>query len=133
MSRFVHLTTALTDRSELLAGLTDLGLHPELADLPAGLMLRGSLECAGEPVDLRLPAGALGSVEDFGLTRRPDGAFDLVCSEHDRALLERALLTPLRQAIAGQRARAAAAAADLDVEETRGVDGDLRLILRRRP
>lgn len=131
MSRFVRVATNLADREEALAGLRALGLEVASAAEGDALMLRGSLECAGEPVEIRLEAGALGSVEDFGL-RRGEGGLELVCSEHDRAHLERALLGPLRREVAAARARAAVAAAGLAIEEERDVAGEVRLVVRRR-
>lgn len=131
MSRFVRVATHLEDRAEALAGLRALGLAAVNAAEGDALMLRGSLECAGEPVEIRVEAGALGSVEDFGL-RRGEAGLELVCSEHDRTHLERALLGPLRQEVAAARARAAAAAAGLGVEEARDAAGAVRLVVRRR-
>ncbi|MBL9106971.1 MAG: hypothetical protein JNL82_39080 [Myxococcales bacterium] len=128
MSRYQRLGLAPLTREELAAGLAELGLVAEFA---AGdpLELTGSLECAGEPVDVRLPA-ALGAVEDFGFLLSPPA---LVCGEYDRALLERRLVAPLTQAVALARARAAAAAAGLAVDEQVAADGTRRLTLSLRP
>lgn len=132
MSRYVRVELAAgCTREELAAGLSALGLAPAWAEIPGGLMLEGSLECAGEPVDVRLPAGTLGAVEDLGL-RASGGRWQLVCGEHDRALLERELLGPLAQSVAASRARAAAEAAGMTVESVREADGTLRLALRPR-
>lgn len=131
MSRYVRL--ALADRAvardELLAALSELGLTAEAAELPGGLMLTGNFECAGEPVDVRLPPGALGAIADFGL-RLEAGRWQLVCGEHDRAHLESHLVGPLRQALEAARVRAAAAAAGLPVDAVREADGTLRLRVR---
>lgn len=132
MSRFVRVQTHLRDLAEVDAGLRALGLAPELADEPAGLMLAGSVECAGEPVDLRLRAGALQSVEDFGVRRQGDGELVLVCGEPDREHLEIHMLAPLRQAIARLRAERAAARAGLEIDAVVDEEGALRLHLRRR-
>jgi hypothetical protein len=94
-------------------------------------MLEGSLECAGEPVDVRLPAGTSGSVEDFGFRAEQDGQVRLVCSEVDRRAIEAALLGTLRQALARLKAHAAAARAGLAVDETVEASGARRLVLRR--
>lgn len=131
MSRYQRVELAPLTRDELSAALHELGLVPEWADPAVGLMLTGSLECAGEPVDLRLPAGTLGAVEDLGFLLTPT-TLALVCGELDRNLLERRLLTPLRAAVAVARARSFAAAADLDLEETQQADGTRRLRLTPR-
>jgi hypothetical protein len=131
MSRYVQVKTELRSLAEVEEGLAALGLRPTRADYPRGLSLAGSIECAGEPVDLRLPAGSAGSVEDFGWRVGTDGTLTLVCGEPDREHLDSALLAPLRAAIAANQARAAAKAAGLEVEEELDVDGTLRLKLRR--
>lgn len=131
MSRYQRLPLAPLTRDELAAGLAALGLTAEFAAAGSRLELAGSLECAGEPVDVRLPAGTLGSVEDLGFLLTAPPA--LVCGEYDRALLARRLLDPLTQAVAVARARAAAAAAGLDVDEELAADGTRRLTLTRRP
>ena len=127
MSRYQRVELAPQTRDELAAALAELGLVPEWADPALGLMLAGSLECAGEPVDLRLPAGTLGAVEDLGFILA-DGQLALVCGELDRNLLTRRLVTPL---VAAARARSFAAA-DLEVEESLAADGTRRLQLRPR-
>ena len=131
MSRYQRVELAPATRDELAAALHELGLVPEWADPSVGLMLTGSLECAGEPVDLRLPAGTLGAIEDLGFVLTPT-SLALICGELDRNLLERGLLTPLRAAVAVARARSFATAADLDLEDTLGVDGTRRLRLTPR-
>jgi hypothetical protein len=134
MSRYQRLALPPLTRDELAAALAALGLTAAWADPGDQLELTGSLECAGEPVDVRLPAGTLGAVEDLGFILGPDLA--LVCGEYDRARLARDLLAPLVQSIAAARARAAADLAGLDVEEQRAADGTLRLTLtagRRAP
>lgn len=131
MSRYVRLDVAAKPvaRAQLVAALAQLDLVAEVAELPGGLMLAGNFECAGEPVDLRLPVGALGAIGDFGV--RLDGdRWQLVCGEHDRAHLEARLVGPLRQAIEVARARAAAEAAGLAVEAVREADGTVRLRVR---
>lgn len=131
MSRYVRVELAARPvaRDELRAALAGLGLAAELAELPGGLMLTGNFECAGEPVDLRLPAGALGAIADFGL-RLDRGRWQVVCGEHDRAHLDARLVGPLRQALEAARVRAAAEAAGLPVEAVQEADGTLRLRLR---
>lgn len=131
MSRYVRVELAARPvaRDELRSALAGLGLAAELAELPGGLMLTGNFECAGEPVDLRLPAGALGAIADFGL-RLDRGRWQVVCGEHDRAHLDARLVGPLRQALEAARVRAAAEAAGLPVEAVQEADGTLRLRLR---
>ncbi|MFV8755433.1 hypothetical protein ACNOYE_33190 [Nannocystaceae bacterium ST9] len=134
MSRYqsVALELGTIDQAELIAGLRELGLTPEQAEYPGDrVMLHGSLECAGEPVDLRLAAGVLGSVEDFGLVVDA-GRWRLVCGEVDRKLLERTLIGPLAQALALMHARRAAARAELELGESVEPDGTRRLRLRLR-
>lgn len=138
MSRYQRLPLAPLTRDELAAGLAELGLTAEWADAHGQLELAGSLECTGEPVDVRLPAGTLGAVEDLGFvlasapSSTPAAALALVCGELDRNLLERRLLAPLTAAVAAARARAAATAAGLDVDEHLAADGTRRLLLTPR-
>lgn len=131
MSRYVRLDLGARElaRADLQAALLGLGLAPTSAEIPGGLMLEGNFECAGEPVDLRLPAGALGAAGDFGL-RAEGSTFVLVCGEHDRALLAERLVAPLTQALAAARVRAAATAAGLAVDTVQAADGTLRLRVR---
>jgi hypothetical protein len=68
-------------------------------------MLEGSLGCTGEPVDLRLPAGTLDAIEDFGFVRE-GGEIRLVCGELDAERLQRDLLVPLRAAVVQTRVEA---------------------------
>ncbi|MEZ4454687.1 MAG: hypothetical protein R3B09_34870 [Nannocystaceae bacterium] len=132
MSRYVRIDTQLRDLAEVDAALRSLGATPTLADEPAGLMLQGSLECAGEPVDLRLEAGAFGSVEDLGLRREASGELVLICGEPDREHLAVHLLAPLRVAIARARAERAAEREGLAVDAVADEHGVVRLHLRRR-
>lgn len=127
MSRYQRLGLAPLTRDELASALAELGLVAEFAAPHTQLELQGSLECTGEPVDVRLPAGTLGAVEDLGFVLTPTLA--LVCGELDRNLLQRRLVDPLTQAVATARARAAAAAAGLAVEEHLEADGTRRLLL----
>lgn len=131
MSRYVRVDLAPVPlaRDELQAALAARGLAAAVAEIPGGLMLAGNFECAGEPVDLLLPAGALGAASDFGLRQDPDG-WQLVCGEHDRALLHERLVAPLKRALAAARVQAAAARAGLDVDALRQEDGTLRLRVR---
>jgi hypothetical protein len=126
----IALSLGTSSKPELIAGLLELGLHPEQGEFADDrVMLHGSLECAGEPVDVRLPAGELGSVEDFGLVIA-EGRWRLVCGDVDRKLLERRLIDPLAQALALLRVRRAAERADLVTSESVEPDGTRRLRLR---
>lgn len=131
MSRYVHVAaTALTDLDEVALALASLGLPVQRG--PRGpVMLEGSFECPGEPVDLRLPAGTLDAVEDFGFVRTAEGPLRLVCGELDRTLLVDRLLGPLRTAVSEARIRSAAATAGLELEAVT-TEGPRRLVLRRR-
>jgi hypothetical protein len=132
VSRYVQVAaTAAADLDEVEAVLATMGLRVQRS--PRGpVMLEGSVECPGEPVDLRLPAGTLDAVEDFGFVRATDGPLRLVCGELDRALLVERLLDPLRVALAEARVRAAAGHAGLELETVAHADGQRRLVLRRR-
>lgn len=130
MSRYVHVAaTALSDLHEVATALAGMGLPVQRGR--GQVMLEGSIECPGEPVDLRLPAGTLDSVEDFGFVRTPDG-LRLVCGELDRGVLVERLLGPLRIAVTESRVRAAATDAGLELEHATEADGRRRLVLRRR-
>lgn len=131
MSRYVHVTAAvLSDLHEIEAALADMGLPVQRGR--GQVMLEGSFECPGEPVDLRLPAGTLDTVEDFGFVRTAEGPLSLVCGELDRPLLTERLLPPLRAAVSEARVRIAAAEAGLELEQATVADGRRRLVLRRR-
>ena len=132
MSRYQHVALAPLTREELSAALATLGLVGVWADPAIGLMLAGSLECAGEPVDLRLPAGTLGAIEDLGFILDIAGCPAFVCGELDRALLARRLLAPLAEAVAVARASNLAASADLELDTRVEADGTRRLLLRPR-
>ena len=132
VSRYQRVEIGPLTHAELEAGLAELGLTGVRADPAVGLMLAGSLECAGEPVDLRLAAGTLGAVEDFGFLFASGGPPALVCGEFDRALLSRRLLAPLAQAVARARTRELAADADLELVEDLEQGGVRRLHLRPR-
>lgn len=130
MSRYVHVAaTALSDLHEVTTALVGMGLQVQRGR--GQVMLEGSLECTGEPVDLRLPAGTLDTVEDFGFVRTAEG-LRLVCGELDRDVLVERLLGPLRVALTEGRIRAAATEAGLELEHATVADGQRRLVLRRR-
>lgn len=133
MSRYQTLALGLElelgEMTSLVRALESLGLAVEQPEFEGdALMLHGSLECAGEPVALRLAAGTLDSVEDFGFVL-VEGRVQLVCGEVDRRLLERRLVERLGPALALVRTRRAAAAAGLELEERVEADGTRRIRL----
>jgi hypothetical protein len=131
MSRYVHVAIRMS-RSELLEGLVAAGLRPEVGERAHDtIMLDGSLECAGEPVHVRLPEGTGGAVEDFGFRVGTDEV-TLICGDVDRRRLEYELLAPLRAHVASTRVRAAADDAGLTVDEVLETDGTRRIVVRRR-
>jgi len=136
VSRYVRVELGVFDKPALRAALATAlpGITiEEAAHAGERVMLEGSLECAGEPVDLRMAAGVGGTVEDFGFVLEPEGgACRLICGEYDRRLLEAELLPPLRQALAVGRVRAAAGAAGLELEERVEADGTRRIRVRER-
>jgi len=131
VSKYVQLEVRARRLEDVVAALEELGFAAEVSPPRDRIMLEGSLECAGEPVDVRLPAGTSGAVEDFGFRAEPDGGVRLVCSEVDKRSIEAALLGALRQALARIRAHAAAARAGLAVDETVEANGERRLVLKR--
>lgn len=100
MSRCVAVTLELRSLDEVDAGLRHMGLAIERGR--DRVMLEGSLECTGEPVDIRLAAGTLDAIEDFGFVRE-GGEIRLVCGELDADRLQRDLLVPLRAAVVQAR------------------------------
>ena len=123
MSRYVAVALELHSLDEVAAGLQGLGLafhHGRQR-----VMLEGSLECAGEPVDIRLAAGTLDAVEDFGFVCDA-GAIRLVCGELDAERLQHDLLVPLRAAVVQQRVEAAGMR--IDAVEV-GPDGVHRIVV----
>jgi hypothetical protein len=132
MSRYVQVPLDLdaTRREDLVAALAALGIAAQTGPPGEPILLTPSLECAGEPVDVRIRALDAGSVEDVGFTCGPDRV-RLVCGEPDRAALERQLLDPLRREVAVARASRVARAQGLSVEQHVEADGTRRLVLRR--
>jgi hypothetical protein len=91
--------------------------------------LQGSLECVGDPVDLRLEAGVCDTVEDFGFVLE-DGVLRLVCGELDRGQLEAELLPRLRQGAAVASVEQALTASGMQVRELKAdADGTRRIVL----
>lgn len=122
MSRYVEVALTLRDTEEIAIALASLGIAVEHGT--DGLMLRGGLECAGAPVDLRVAAGPFDTIEDFGFARRDDGSVVLVCGELDRARLDARLVPAMLTAVAAHRVDAST---ELEV-----VARGPRLVVRRR-
>ncbi len=123
MSRYFHVTIPRVTLDDAAAALEARKIAFERPS--ARVTLQGSLECAGEPVDLRVEAGTLESVEDFGFVEQSEGVV-LVCGELDA--------TRLREALAAEVSHAAvvraAAASGLRVEtESVSRDGARRVVL----
>src|SRR5690606_37983141 len=81
MSRYVSVDLSLalpTGHDALRDLLETLGLSV----VPGPVSLTGSLECQGEPVDLKIDPGPYGTIEDFGFVLQPRAR--LVCGELDK-------------------------------------------------
>jgi hypothetical protein len=128
VSRYVSVGLRLRDLDEVAQALDRLGVALERP--VDGVMLQGSLECPGEPVDLRVGPDAFDTVEDFGFVRRGD-ALVLVCGELDRTSLEAGMLPKLQAEVAALRLHRAAQATGTRVTTTVEVDGTRRIKLRR--
>lgn len=126
MSRYVDVAIPLRDLETVASALRTLGIAFERGPVA----LQGSLECEGEPVDLRLAMGTCATVEDFGFVAGAAGV-RLVCGELDRARLERELIPALTRVRVQALVQRAAAATDLEVETQRLPGGGRRIVLRR--
>ena len=125
MSRYVQVGLAAADHAEIQAALNELGIVCEIAPRGLPLSLRESVECQGDPVALRCAAGTLGTVADFGFAST-EGGLALVCSELDRALLNRVLVPPLLTALTIARAQTSGHTVDVVVERA----GARRIVLK---
>ena len=126
LSRYVEVEVKAT-REELLVALTAQGLEVQTDPQGRRIMLEGSLECAGQPVDLRLAPGSLGAVEDFGFVVEEAG-LRLVCGDVDLSRLEAKLLAPLKASLAQAKLDAAGIESSTIVE----ADGTHRIVVRRK-
>lgn len=128
VSRYVEISLPASTLDEVAASLTTLGLVFERPR--RRVLLQGSLECEGEPVDLRLAAGVLDTVEDFGFVRDQDGSMRLVCGELDQRVLEASLVPALQQTRSEAAVHQAATAAGMRIARTDlEPDGTRRLVL----
>ncbi|MGH1340067.1 MAG: hypothetical protein ACRBN8_00845 [Nannocystales bacterium] len=127
MSRYVHIELRATSLDAVEAALSTLNL-PYVRPRRR-VRLEGSLECTGDPVDIRLEAGVCDTVEDFGFVV-DDGVLRLVCGELDQAQLETALVPKLRQTTAVEAVERAVAGQGMRIHEAAAdADGTRRLIL----
>jgi hypothetical protein len=118
MSRHVHLALPDVTLDEVCAALEELSI----AHARGELELPGSLECASEPVAVRITGAQLGAVEEVGIAIE-GGRLRLVCGEVDRAI----------GADLGERVLATVVAARLrGLPGTTVVRSGERLTLRRR-
>jgi len=129
MSRYVTVAVTAANLDELFGALRALGLEPQYQS-GEQVMLDGTLECAGEPVDLRVAPGPFDTVEDFGFVVA-DGGVALVCGDVDRRRLERGLVPALSAEVAQARAVASAKASGAQVELVREADGTRRIKITR--
>lgn len=132
MSHFTRVRTTLRDASTLAAALRAVG-YPEVEvhDRPQRLHGWGSQSAQAEVVVRRahIPGHAFG---DFGFARQPDGAFDIVIDDMDKARNGPGWLPRLTQAYGHASARQYAADHDYEVvTDEVEQDGTRRLTLRR--
>jgi hypothetical protein len=125
VSRYVEIELALGSIDDVLAALAAIAVPFEHTG--EALLLRGGIECAGQPALVRVAAGTLGACEDFGFVADASGRAVLVCGEPDRTLLAERLLVPLRTELAKRRLAGSAVAVEDAIAER---DGSVRLRLR---
>lgn len=131
MSRYVRLDCPNLSLAQLRDRLDAMGIAYEAAGRRR-LMLQGSLECAGEPVDVRCAPGVAGAVEDFGFVIE-DGQLRLVCGDVDRDCVRADVLQPLLQSVAEAEVRAMAERAGLEVERvSTDAQGQRKVVLKQR-
>jgi hypothetical protein len=128
MSRYVRVELPLRELADVEAAMGRLGVAVQRG--VDGVMLSGSLECPGEPVDLRIEGGAFDTVEDFGFVESND-SIRLVCGELDRRHLEERMLPQLQAEVATLLLERAADRAGVHTTVTVEPDGTRRVKLRR--
>ena len=116
MSRYVTAHVGRIALDEIADALAAMGLPVQRER--DRVMLTGSLECPGQPVDLRVEPGHAGAIEDFGFVADAAGVA-LVCGELDRERIEGELWPQVQRAVAEARVRAAASDAGIDVDIVR--------------
>ena len=130
LSRYVEVEVEAS-LDELVDALRGRGLAHEVGTRGRRIMLQGSLECAGQPVDLRLAAGILGAVEDFGFVVE-GGRLGLVCGDVDLKWLEGELLSPLTAHLVAAKLKAASGVLGVENEVVVDADGTRRIVVRRK-
>lgn len=128
VSRYVTVALTMRDIEDVARALQRLGIAIERG--VDRVMLRGSLECAGEPVDLRVEPDAFDTIEDFGFVCEGD-TIRLVCGELDRGRLEGSMLPTLQAEVAALHVQRAAHASGVQTTVTLEPDGTRRIKLRR--
>ena len=128
MSRYVSVVLPLRELDDVALAMQRLGIEVQRAI--DGVMLQGSLECPGEPVDLRVDPDAFGTVEDFGFARTAEG-IRLVCGELDRTRLQERMLPALQAEVATLLVERAASASGVQAAMTLEPDGTRRIKLGR--
>ena len=98
MSRYTTLVLEGVTTQELHSALDALGIPSQTDSEGERLMLADTLECSGQPVDVRIASGQLDTVDDFGFRVEAHG-LELVCGEVDRGRLKRELVARLQQQI----------------------------------
>ena len=131
MSRYLRTALEGLTLDEIGSALAALGLPHERAASGEQIQLEGSLECVGEPVDLRVPIGVYGSVEDFGFLAQDPGAPELVCGEFDAKTLNETLIPAIMERVLELRLRAEAKRSGKRVELRVDAEGRRTLLLRR--
>jgi hypothetical protein len=132
MSRYfeIKLQASPITRNDLEALFQLLNLSSEWAQSSEQVLLSGSLECAGEPVDVRIAAGALGSIQDFGF-RQNGHAYELVCGEFDRTTLATTLRAALDRVFAQATVEASLRNTAFRSEKVELENGETRYIVVR--
>ena len=128
MSRYLHLELSHITLEELPSALEFFKIPHEIAHAGELLTLEGSLECVGDPVQIRLPSGSCNTVEDYGFVL-VEGKLHLICGEYDRRLLQDTLIHPLSQHIMLKRAQKLATKNGMHIEDTLEIDGTRRIRL----
>ena len=133
MSHYTVLQTEIHDARILVEALGDLGFQDvELHETPQALVgFEGDRRLESAEVIIRRRHISAGS-NDIGFARQPDGRFEAIISDFDRADYDRLWLGRLTQRYAYRAARETLAAQDFDlVEEEVDQMGTIRCTVRR--